>query len=449
MSGIAEIFLSRGMKVSGSDLHLNETTERLVRLGAEVDQGHSRSHVREVDVVVISSAVKPDNPEVLEAHARGIPVIPRAEMLAEIMRGKTGIAIAGTHGKTTTTSMTAQILIRAGLDPTVVVGGKVESIGSNAKAGSGSLVVAEADESDGSFHLLPATYGVVTNIDADHMEFYQTRERLDEAFVQFTRQMPFYGRTWLCWDDDGVRAILQKMTKPYSTYGRSPEADLVAGEVTLLAEGGQEFPVFWRPHRDSPHTELGRIRLSVLGDHNVLNALGAIGVSLTAGADFPSIQAALAEFRHVRRRFDERFHSNQTGVRVIDDYGHHPTEIRAVLATARQTGHPRILTVFQPHRYSRTQWSWNEFLTCFEETDELLLLPIYAAGEEPVTGIDSETLARAIQSALGAGVKIRLCATLEEAADRVVSDLRANDLVLTLGAGSITRLAGILADRLR
>jgi UDP-N-acetylmuramate--alanine ligase len=443
MSGIAEIFLSRGMRVSGSDLAPNETTERLVRMGAEVFSGHERSHVRDVDVVVISSAVKSDNPEVLEARSRGIPVIPRAEMLAEIMRGKTGIAVAGTHGKTTTTSMVAQILIHAGLDPTVVVGGKVESIGSNAKAGAGNLVVAEADESDGSFHLLPATFGVVTNIDADHMEYYQTREKLDEAFVRFVRQMPFYGRTWLCLEDAGVRTILPSLTKPFSTYGWGPDADLYAER-----SGPQEFTVFWRTHRNEPHGELGRVRLGVLGDHNVLNALGAIGVSLSVGAPFTSVQTALAEFKHVRRRFDERYHSPETGVRVIDDYGHHPTEIRAVLATARQTGHSRILTVFQPHRYTRTQWSWKEFLTCFAETDELILLPVYAASEEPIEGIDSETLARAIDTALGSTVKIRVCQSLDEAADRVMAELQPQDLVLTLGAGSITRLSGILASRL-
>ncbi len=444
MSGIAEIFLSRGMQVSGSDLSTSETTERLVRLGALVFQGHDRSHVRDVDVVVISSAVKPDNPEVVEARSRGVPVIPRAEMLAEIMRGKTDIAIAGTHGKTTTTSMVAQILIHAGLDPTVVVGGKVESIGSNAKVGSGDLVVAEADESDGSFHLLPATFGVVTNIDADHMEYYQTREKLDQAFIQFVRQMPFYGRTWLCLEDEGVRTILPELTKPYSTYGLSAEADLYAQEIRLLPGGRQEFTVFLREHR----RELGKVELGVLGAHNVLNALAAIGVSLSAGADFVSIRSALGSFRHVRRRFDERFYSPDTGIRVIDDYGHHPTEVRAVLSTARQTGHPRIVTVFQPHRYSRTRLCWRDFLTCFRDTDELVLLPVYAASEDPVPGIDSETLACAIDTALGSTVRVRVCRTLEEAADLVVEGVRLQDLILTLGAGSITRLPGLLAARL-
>ena len=448
MSGIAEIFLSRGMTVTGSDLSAGETTERLIRLGAEIFYGHDRANVREVDVVVISSAVRPENPEVLEARARGIPVIPRAEMLAEIMRGKTGLAIAGTHGKTTTTSMAAQILIRAGLDPTVVVGGKVEAIGSNAKMGSGKIVVAEADESDGSFHLLPATHAVITNIDTDHMEFYQTREKLNEAFVQFTKKLPFYGRTWLCFEDPGVREILPDLTKPHSTYGFDFDSDLVARDVTLLPGGKQGFELWHRAQRTGKHERLGPVVLNVLGRHNVLNALAAIGISISAGAPFEAIQSALNEFRHVRRRFDERFHSASTGVRVIDDYGHHPTEVKAVLATARQAGHPRIVTVFQPHRYSRTKLCWDDFLTCFAETDRLLMLPVYSAGEDPVTGVDSESLVRAIREAMGPGFRIETTGSLESAADWIVKNVERGDLILTLGAGSITRLAGMVADRL-
>ena len=448
MSGIAEIFLSQGMTVTGSDLSAGETTERLIRLGADIFYGHDHANVREVDVVVISSAVRPDNPEVLEAKARGIPVIPRAEMLAEIMRGKTGIAIAGTHGKTTTTSMAAQILMRAGLDPTVVVGGKVEAIGSNAKMGAGKVVVVEADESDGSFHLLPATHAVITNIDTDHMEYYRTRENLNEAFVQFTKKLPFYGRTWLCLEDPGVRAILPELTKPYSTYGLSFDADLVAREVTTLVKGQQSFDLWYRTHRLEKHAFLGEIVLNVLGHHNVLNSLGAIGVALNMGASVEAIQAALQEFCHVRRRFDERFFSIGTGIRVIDDYGHHPTEVKAVLATARQTEHPRIVTVFQPHRYSRTQLCWNDFLSCFKDTDELLVLPIYAASEDPIEGVTTEALVCAIQEAMGPKFRVKSVASLEEAADWVVKNAEPKDLILTLGAGSITKLAGILASRL-
>ena len=448
MSGIAEIFLSQGMKVSGSDLSSGESTERLSALGAKIFQGHERVHVGDVDVVVVSSAVRADNPEVLEAKARGIPVIPRAEMLAEIMRGKTGIALAGTHGKTTTTSMTAQILIHAGLDPTVVVGGKVEAIGSNAKVGSGELVVVEADESDGSFHLLPATHAVITNIDTDHMEFYKTRENLDEAFIQFTKKLPFYGRTWVCLDDAGVRRILPMLTKPYSTYGFTEEADLFALNPEVLPEGGQRFDLWRRSGRGVAPESLGSIRLNVLGRHNVLNALGAIGVSLTAGASMESVREALSSFHHVRRRFDERWHSKDLNLRVVDDYGHHPTEIKAVLATARQTGHPRIVTVFQPHRYSRTALCWDDFLTCFSETDELILLPVYAASEDPIPGVDSDRLAQAIRAAQGVKGSISTVGSLEEALDAVLSEKRPGDLILTLGAGSITRLAGMISARL-
>jgi UDP-N-acetylmuramate--alanine ligase len=445
MSGIAEIFLSQGMKVSGSDLNRSETTERLEKLGAKVFLGHERGHVLGADVVVISSAVKADNPEVLEAKTRGIPVIPRAEMLAEIMRGKTGLAIAGTHGKTTTTSMAAQILMKADLDPTVVVGGKVQAIGSNAKMGSGDLVVVEADESDGSFHLLPATCAVITNVDSDHMEFYQSRENLDQAFLDFAKKLPFYGRVWVCLEDPGVRAILPGITKPCSTYGFSDQADLVAKNLRTQPGGRQIFDLHSREHPAGLHRMLGTITLNVLGRHNVLNALGAIGISFSAGADFKAAKAALGEFQHVKRRFDERYFSEGTGIRIIDDYGHHPTEVQAVLSTARQTEPGRIITVFQPHRYTRTRLCWKEFLSCFRDSDELILLPIYAASEEPIDGVTSEALASAIDAAGGAGKpRVRVVKSLEEAALLVAKEVKPRDLILTLGAGSITRLPELL-----
>ncbi len=444
MSGIAEVFLAQGHEVSGSDLNANDITERLVQLGAKFYQNHSRSNVGHADVVVISSAVKPDNPEVLESHARGIPVIPRAEMLAEVMRGKTGIAIAGTHGKTTTTSMCAQILIKAGMDPTVVVGGKVESIGSNAKVGSSEFVVVEADESDGSFQLLPAMYTVITNIDLDHMEHYGTRENLDEAFIKFAKKIPFYGCNWLCGDDEGVRAVLPLITKPYSTYGFEKTNDLYATNLTVHAKGVQSFEVWKRKSRQDKHRFLGVIELRVLGKHNVLNALGAIGVALTQGVNFESVKEALHGFRHVRRRFDERFFDAAANLRVVDDYGHHPTEVRAVLSTARQTGHSRIVTVFQPHRYSRTQLCWNDFLQCFNETDVLLMLPIYSAGEEPIEGISSSVLVREIRSK--SGLQVFEVNSLEEAEEWVKRNSARGDLILTLGAGSITKLAGKLSE---
>jgi UDP-N-acetylmuramate--alanine ligase len=444
MSGIAEIFLAQGHEVSGSDLNANEITERLVQLGARFEQNHAAENVRNADVVVVSSAVKADNPEVIEARSRGIPVIPRAEMLAEIMRGKVGIAIAGTHGKTTTTSMCAQILMKAGLDPTVVVGGKVESIGSNAKIGAGDFVVVEADESDGSFQLLPATYTVITNVDLDHMEHYGTRANLDEAFIKFAKKIPFYGCNWLCGDDEGVRAILPHLTKPYFTYGVSEYNDLYAKDVTIHAHGVQTFEVWERKNRLEKHQLLGTIELAVLGLHNVLNSLAAIGISRSLNASFEAAKEALSTFRHVRRRFDERFYDADKNIRVIDDYGHHPTEVRAVLSTARQTGHSRIVTVFQPHRYTRTQLCWNDFLTCFKDTDVLLMLPIYSAGEEAIHGVNSSVLVEEIKNK--SQLNVIEMNSLEDAEAWVKKNSTQGDLILTLGAGSITKLAGKLAE---
>jgi UDP-N-acetylmuramate--alanine ligase len=448
MSGIAEVFLTQGHEVSGSDLNANEITERLVQMGARFEQKHARENVRDADVVVISSAVKADNPEVVEARSRGIPVIPRAEMLAEIMRGKTGIAIAGTHGKTTTTSMCAQILIKAGMDPTVVVGGKVESIGSNAKVGASDFVVVEADESDGSFQLLPATHTVITNIDLDHMEHYGTRANLDAAFIKFAKKIPFYGCNWLCGDDEGVQAVLPQITKPFFTYGFSKTNDLYATNVLVHARGVQSFEVWKREGRQEKHRFLGMIELKVLGKHNVLNAMAAMGVAMSLGATFEAAKEALQGFRHVRRRFDERFYDREKNIRVIDDYGHHPTEVRAVLSTARQTGHARIVTVFQPHRYTRTQLCWNDFLTCFQDTDVLLMLPIYSAGEESIPGVSTTELVSQIRSS-ASGLQVIEVASLEDAEHWVQKNSTQGDLILTLGAGSITRLAGKLSESLQ
>jgi UDP-N-acetylmuramate--alanine ligase len=454
MSGIAEIFLSQGHNVSGSDMSSNEITERLVRMGARIEQGHDAIHLIEPfpEVVVVSSAVKSDNPEVMEARRLGIPVIPRAEMLAEIMRGKIGVAIAGTHGKTTTTSMCAQILIEAQLDPTVVVGGKVEAIGSNAKAGSGTSVVVEADESDGSFHFLPATYQVVTNIDLDHMEFYGTRANLNDAFLQFTKKIPFYGCTYLCGDDEGVREVLPFLTKPHATYGFDEANDVFAKALIQHSSFRQKFQVWKRERKDEAHVLLGEIDLGVLGHHNVLNSLAATSVALGMQVPFSVVQASLKEFKHVRRRFDERYHSAEKNIRVIDDYGHHPTEVRAVLSTAQQTGHHRIVTVFQPHRYTRTQLCWPEFMTCFKNTDVLLMLPIYAASEDPIEGITSKALCAELKALQHEGtekIKIIEVATLNEAEDWVIQNKMPGDLILTLGAGSITKLADSLALSIR
>jgi UDP-N-acetylmuramate--alanine ligase len=397
---------------------------------------------------VTSSAVKKNNPEVLEARRLGIPVIPRAEMLAEIMRGKTGIAVAGTHGKTTTTSMTAQILMEADFDPTVVVGGKVEAIGSNAKVGEGDIVVAEADESDGSFHLLPATHAIITNIDLDHMEYYGTRENLNDAFIQFAKKIPFYGHTWVCLEDLGVQEIIPFLTKPFSTYGFTSEADLYATGLKI-ANGRQFFELFYRTQKNEAHQSLGEFELSVLGLHNVLNALGATGMSLSLEAPISAIRDALKSFKHVKRRFDEKLYLTEKNIRVVDDYGHHPTEVRAVLATAKQTGHSRIVTLFQPHRYSRTKLCWEEFLTCFENTDVLVMLPIYAASEDPIEGITDLNLLLAIRKKMGPHFQAHLVASLDEALAWVTQNYQNGDLILTLGAGSITKLGDQLGSLLK
>lgn len=442
MSGIAEIFLRQGHLVSGSDLQSNDQTENLARCGAQVFVGHQASNIPDgTHTVVISSAVKPDNPEFIEAKRRKIPVIPRAEILAEILRGKTGITVAGTHGKTTTTSMIAQVFLSAGLDPTVVVGGKVEAIGSNAKFGQGTTVVAEADESDGSFLLLPATYSVVTNIDLDHMEYYRSQERLDSAFIQFTKNIPFYGCTWMCGDDEGVRRILPELSKPHQTYGFGDKNDLIARD--LQSDGFcQKGRIYYYGK------ELGVLTLNVLGRHNFLNALAAVGIGLSFEIPFLKICEALAEFRHVRRRFDQRYFSPETGIRVIDDYGHHPTEVKAVLQTARDTRAKRVITVFQPHRYTRTQLCWNDFLDCFADTDLLLMLPIYSAGEEPIEGVTSnELIKQLVKRHPGRAHGMIEVSSLEAAADWITKNRQTGDLILTLGAGSVTKLAGMLSEQ--
>jgi UDP-N-acetylmuramate--alanine ligase len=444
MSGIAEIFLRQGHQVSGSDLQGNDQTEQLTENGARIFIGHAAAHVQPgIHTVVVSSAVRPDNPELVEARRLKIPVIRRAEILAEILRGKTGITVAGTHGKTTTTSMIAQVFIGAGLDPTAVVGGKVEAIGGNAKYGLGSTVIAEADESDGSFLLLPATYAVVTNIDLDHMEYYQTQERLDDAFVQYTQNIPFYGCAWLCGDDAGVQRILPELSKPHQLYGFGEKNDLIARGVRTDGRcQAAELFYYGKP--------LGELTLNVLGRHNLLNAMAAVGIGLSFEIPFAKIASALAGFRHVRRRFDERYYSPATGIRVVDDYGHHPTEVRAVLQTARDSRPRRVVTIFQPHRYTRTQLCWAEFLSCFEETDVLLMLPIYSAGEEPIEGVSSEILLQEIRKRYPHQAENRVgVASLEAAQDWVMNHRMDGDFILTLGAGSVTKLAGMLAEALQ
>lgn len=441
MSGIAEVFLNRGYVVSGSDLSASETTRRLEQLGAKVFVGHAAGNVRGANVVVISSAVRATNPEVVEAHRLRIPVIPRAEMLAELMRGKFGIAVAGTHGKTTTTSMLATILTVAGLDPTLVIGGKVDSLGGNAKHGEGKYVVAEADESDGSFLHLPATLAIVTNIDGDHLDHYGDMASIEKAFIEFIGKIPFYGMTAVCGEDEGVRRCLSRFTKPVLTYGFSAQWDYYADQ-TRSDEMGSTFKVWRREDIEKPHELMGEVRLRVPGRHNVLNALATAVVAVKLGISFDKIAEGLESFRGVRRRFEIRWESSKKKQLVVDDYGHHPTEVQATLAAARQIWKGRIITIFQPHRYSRTLHCQKEFAGAFKESDVVLISDIYAAGEDPIEGVTGQWLASKIGGASYAG-------DLEKAKTRLLAEIKPGDLILCLGAGSITKLAGELSKELQ
>jgi UDP-N-acetylmuramate--alanine ligase len=435
MSGIAEVFLNQGYPVTGSDLAESDSTRHLAKLGARICIGHLAENVQGAKVVVISSAVRPTNPEVQEAKRQRIPIIPRAEMLGELMRGRTGIAVAGTHGKTTTTSMLATVLTVLGLDPTIVIGGKVDSLGGNAKLGQGKFLVAEADESDGSFLHLPATLGIVTNVDNDHLDHFKSLEAIEDAFVDFVGKLPFYGIAAVCAEDSGVRRILTRFTKPVVTYGFSEEWDYSACNVKP-AGLGSTFDV--RSRREG--RILGAVRLNVPGEHNVLNALAAIAISLHMGLEFAQIARALEEFRGVKRRFEIRWQDKAQKQVIVDDYGHHPTELSATLAAARSFWPGRIVTVFQPHRYSRTLHCRDGFLSAFRNSDVVLITDIYAAGEDPIDGVDSATLATAIRKASGADKEIVYVGDLQSAHAAVMERFKPGDLVICCGAGTITKL---------
>ncbi len=437
MSGIAEVFFNQGYRVSGSDLADSDTTRRLRELGVSIAVGHHERNVAGAHVVVVSSAVRPDNPEVVEAKRRRIPVIPRAEMLAELMRGKTAVAIAGTHGKTTTTSLMATVMTHAGLDPTIVNGGKVDNLGGNAKLGQSGLLVAEADESDGSFLQLPATFGVVTNIDNDHLDHYGSISAIEDAFVTFVGKLPFYGLAALCVDDPGVRRCLGRLTKPFVTYGMSEDCDYFAKDVQPHGIGSR-FKVFKRV--DGKPVELGTIQSNVPGRHNVLNVLAVTAISLRMGIPFEKIAEGIQAFAGVKRRFEVRWRDDSRNCMIVDDYGHHPTEIAATLAAARACWKGKIVTVFQPHRYTRTLHCRDGFLAAFRDCDTLLLTDIYAACEDPIEGVDSKSLAADISLRAVAGQEICYVGDLTSARDAVVQRMKDNTLVLCLGAGSITRL---------
>ena len=435
MSGIAEVLLSTGYAVSGSDLKSSPVTERLRKLGAVIHEGHQAENVHGAHVVVISSAVHGNNVEVVEAHRLKIPVIPRAEMLAELMRLKYGIAVAGAHGKTTTTSMVATVLAAADLDPTFVVGGRVNHAGSNARVGHGDYMVVEADESDRSFLLLAPVIAVVTTIDREHLDQYSSLEEIQDIFVQFVNRVPFYGGVILCLDEPNVQAILPKVKRPVLTYGTSSQADLVISDVRLNGLSS-DFRLTY--HGD----DLGMFHLpSPPGIHNVRNAAAAAAVGLFLNVPADLIRTGLEKFSGVGRRFEIK--GTFSGVTLIDDYGHHPAEIRATLDAARGCGYKRLLVLFQPHRFTRTQALWDDFLRSFNQADLLVVTEIYAAGESPIDGVTGEKLAEAISAA--GHKRVIYSSTMQAGMEYMLRESRPGDAVLTIGAGSIGRVLDQLA----
>jgi len=434
MSGIAEVLLTLGYSVSGSDTKLSTLTERLQDLGATIYDGHKAANVEGAHVVVISSAVKADNPEVVEAHKRKIPVIPRAEMLAELMRLKYGIAVGGAHGKTTTTSLVASILTAAHLDPTFVVGGKVNQAGTTARLGKGEYFVVEADESDRSFLLFAPVVAVVTTIDREHLDQYTSLADIQGAFTQFVNRVPFYGAAILCLDEPNVQAIIPNVKRPILTYGTSSQADLLISDIELrglesefrLTYKGEDLGLFRLPHPP--------------GIHNVRNAAAAAAVALYLNVPVELIRRGLANFGGVGRRFDIKGSVN--GVTVIDDYGHHPVEIKATLEAARGCKFNRLLVLFQPHRYSRTQHLWQEFTRAFNQADLLVITDIYAASEAPIPGVTSEALAAAIREA---GHKnVQYIRSMQDSIGFLLKNARPGDAILTVGAGSVSRASNEL-----
>lgn len=439
MSGIAEVLLTMGYKVTGSDLHASETTRRLEELGGKIFIGHRESNVGDAQVVVISSAVAAINPEVVIAKAHQVPVIPRAEMLAELMRLKFGVAIAGAHGKTTTTSMVANVLAQAGLDPTMVIGGKVNALGSHARLGRGDLLVAEADESDGSFLRLSPTIVAVTNLDREHLDHYGSMERINECFLEFINKIPFYGLAVLCADDERLHALFPHIVKRYQTYGlherEGAPLDFKATDITLK-QSEAEFRAYFRGKN------LGPFRLAVPGIHNVSNALAAIAIGVELDVPVDLIRRGLAAFTGVERRFHLRGETG--GVMVVDDYGHHPTEVKATLAAAKQGWDRRIVVLFQPHRYTRTRDCIGDFAHAFDDADAVFMTEVYPAGEQPIPGVSGAILAETVRSA--GHPSVTFIEQKETLPDQVLPFLKSGDLVLTMGAGDIWKAGtGILA----
>jgi UDP-N-acetylmuramate--alanine ligase len=446
MSGIAEVLLNLGYKISGSDLKSSAVTQRLATLGATTAEGHNALNVAGADVVVTSSAISIDNPEVAEARRLHIPVIPRAEMLAELMRLKYGIAIAGMHGKTTTTSMVAAVLAAGGLDPTVVVGGRVDALGSNARLGKSHYLVAEADESDRSFLKLTPILSVVTNIDREHMDCYRDMRDVRRTFLEFMERVPFYGMVVGCLDDPILQRLLPRVHRRVTTYGTSEESDFriaMKQRQTPEREPLNRFEVIYK-EKGRKQKDLGEFSLRVPGTHNVLNATAAIAVGMALDIPADQIRAALDCFRGVDRRFQLK--GKAAGVSVVDDYGHHPTEIRATLAAARQCGFRRIHVIFQPHRFTRTRDLMDEFATAFADADTLLLLDIYPASEKPIPGVTAHALAERIAQA--GKREVIYVPSFADAAEHAVALGQADDLILTLGAGSISHLGPAILGKL-
>ncbi len=437
MSGIAEVLLNLGYRVSGSDIRESDTTERLRKLGGDISIGHRAENITAPHVVVTSSAVTRDNVEVIAAREKQIPVIPRAEMLAELMRLKYGVAIAGAHGKTTTTSMVATVLAAGGIDPTVVIGGKLNSLGTNAKLGQGDFLVAEADESDGSFLKLSPTIAVVTTIDAEHLDYYSDIDEIKDAFLAFINKVPFYGVSVLCLDQPHIQALIPKVEKRYQTYGTSLQADYQAREISLRPLGSR-FKVI---HHGQ---DLGGFELSVPGVHNINNSLAAIAVARELEIELDVIRKALKDFSGVQRRFQIK--GEVGGIIVVDDYGHHPTEVRATLAAAASGLERRVVVVFQPHRYTRTQHLLEEFFTAFNQADKLVVMDIYAAGEKPIPGVSGKALYEGIKKY--GHRDVTYVPDKEKVVGYMLNVLRKGDLVITLGAGDVWKIGEQVLEKL-
>ncbi len=439
MSGIAEVLLTLGYQVSGSDVKLSAITERLAKLGANIFVGHQAENVIGAKAVVVTSALDPANPEVAEARRLQIPVIPRGELLAELMRLKFGIAIAGSHGKTTTTSMVASILNMANLDPTVVVGGRVAGMqGSNARVGKSTILVVESDESDGSFLKLAPILAVVTNIDREHLDHYASIEEIRSAFTEFVNKVPFYGSVVLCMEDENIQQIFPNVRRRTITYGRTAQVDLEIQNI-VLAPGASDFTI----RRNG--TELGAFRLNVPGAHNVLNATAAIGVGLEMDVPVEQIREGLAAFSGVDRRFSVR--GVERGITVVDDYGHHPTEVKATLAAAKLSPYNRVHVLFQPHRFSRTKFLLDDFGTAFHQADNLFLLDVYAASEPSIEGVNAQSLLEKIRSY--GHRSANYAGSIEEGVAAIAQAAEPGDLIITLGAGSVSQAAEKILDKLR